>query len=158
MFKSMIADFQSRHDISQIAVAELRGLLQQVSLSHYSILPTVNHAPALVMLDRQEINPVVEPPGDCSKDRRRRVGWRKVVADAGQWRGWRLPGQSRRILELRIRRHSCGESEYGSCGLPPREPGSSSREDDPLIRPQHSALTLLFTPQVLGAQSAGLRR
>jgi len=51
----MIAGFQSRHDISQAAVAELGDLLQQAALSHYSVLQTVNNAPASVML---------APPGD----------------------------------------------------------------------------------------------
>jgi hypothetical protein len=65
MFESVIAGFQSRHHISQAAVSELGGLLQQAALSSYSVLQTVNNAPASVMLDRQEGNPVVAPSGDA---------------------------------------------------------------------------------------------
>jgi hypothetical protein len=64
MFESMIAGFQSRHDISQAAVSELGDLLQQAALSSYSVLQTVHNAPASVMLDGQEGSPVVEAPGD----------------------------------------------------------------------------------------------
>ena len=64
MFESMIADFQSRHDISQAAVLELGGLLQQAALSNFSVLQTVNNVPASVTLDWQEGDPVVELPGD----------------------------------------------------------------------------------------------
>ncbi len=64
MFESMIADFQSRHDISQAAVLELGGLLQQAALSHFSVLQMVNNAPASVTLDWQEGDPLVELPGD----------------------------------------------------------------------------------------------
>jgi hypothetical protein len=60
----MIADFQSRHDISQAAVSELGGLLQQAALSNVSVLQTVNNVPAAVTLDWQEGDPVVEPPAD----------------------------------------------------------------------------------------------
>ena len=49
MFESMIADFQSRHDISQAAVLELGGLLQQAALSNFSVLQTVNNVPASVL-------------------------------------------------------------------------------------------------------------
>ena len=64
MFESMIADFQSRHDISQAAVSELGDLLEQAALSNFSGLQMVNYAPASVILDRQDSGLVVEPPGD----------------------------------------------------------------------------------------------
>ena len=46
MFESMIADFQSRHDISLAAVAELGDLREQTALRNDSALETVHNAPA----------------------------------------------------------------------------------------------------------------